>query len=77
MRGILGGSPEVLGLLGVDPFPDAPPRYVRLVYYKYRFATPAERRGEGVWWTRERLGELTAPIARQQLERRQGSAPST
>lgn len=66
MRGILRGSPEVLGLLGVDPFPDAPPRYVRLVYYKYRFATPAERRDEGVWWTRERLGELTAPIAREQ-----------
>lgn len=69
MGGILRGSSDVLGLLGTDPFPGDPPRYVRLVYYKYRFATPAERRDQGIWWTREHVGLLTQPITRQQLGR--------
>ena len=69
MGGILRGSPDVLGLLAVDPFAGDPPRYVRLVIYRYRFATPAERRDQGVWWTRELTGSLTSAITREQLER--------
>ena len=34
---LLEGSPEVLGLLRTDPFPDHPPRYVRAVVYDYHF----------------------------------------
>jgi len=69
MRGILRGSPDVLALLDDDPFADDPPRYVRLLYYKYRFATPAERREQNVWWTRELSSHLTQPITLEQLER--------
>ena len=69
MRGILRGSPDVLALLDDDPFADDPPRYVRLLYYKYRFATPAERRDQGIWWTRELSGPLTPAITLEQLER--------
>jgi predicted DCC family thiol-disulfide oxidoreductase YuxK len=50
---LLEGQPEVLGLLGHNPFPGAPPRYVRALVYDYRFATPAERRASGDWWKRE------------------------
>jgi hypothetical protein len=52
------GTPEVLALLGRNPFPGAPPRHVRTVLYDYRFSTPEERRHTGAWWVRERKGEL-------------------
>jgi len=52
------GTPEVLALLGRNPFPDAPPRHVRAVLYDYRFSTPEQRRHTGAWWVRERQGEL-------------------
>ncbi|HEX5387303.1 MAG TPA: lipase maturation factor family protein [Gemmatimonadales bacterium] len=55
------GTPEVLALLGRNPFPDAPPRYVRVVGYEYRFSTAEERRRTGAWWAREALGPLFAP----------------
>jgi lipase maturation factor 1 len=52
------GTPEVLGLLGRNPFPGAPPRYVQAVLYDYRFTTPEERRRTGSWWARERLEDF-------------------
>src|SRR5881398_553013 len=62
LRHLLQGTPEVLDLLGENPFPSGPPRYVRLVYYKYRFSTPTERARGGAWWQRERVGYLTEPL---------------
>jgi hypothetical protein len=53
---LLQGSPPVLRLLAVNPFPDRPPRYVRSLLYDYRFTTRAERRATGAWWTRTLLG---------------------
>jgi predicted DCC family thiol-disulfide oxidoreductase YuxK len=50
---LLEGQPEVLGLLGHNPFPGAPPHYVRALVYDYRFTTPAERKATGRWWRRE------------------------
>ena len=62
LRHLLQGTPEVLDLLDENPFPSGPPRYVRLVYYKYRFSTPTERARTGAWWQRERVGYLTEPL---------------
>ncbi len=53
MAKLLDGSPAVVGLLGKNPFPGSPPRYVRALLYEYRFTTPAERRATGDWWHRE------------------------
>jgi Lipase maturation factor len=53
---LLRGDPATLGLLGTNPFPGRPPRYVRAEYYTYRLTAPAERRATGRWWHRERLG---------------------
>lgn len=53
---LLKGSPSVLRLLKNNPFPDTPPRYVRALYYDYRFTTLAELRTTGNWWHRELLG---------------------
>jgi len=46
------GSPAVVGLLGRNPFPDRPPRYVRAVLYDYRFVDLATHRRTGEWWQR-------------------------
>jgi hypothetical protein len=51
---LLHADPGVLGLFRSDPFPDAPPRRVRAVLYRYTFAPPGN--AEGTWWRREKLG---------------------
>ena len=53
---ILRGTPAVLDLLGPNPFPDAPPRWLRIAFYDYTFTTPDERRSTGNWWKRQRQG---------------------
>jgi len=47
---LLQGSDDVLALLRENPFPDAPPKYVRATLYRYRFTTPEERELDGAWW---------------------------
>ena len=63
---LLEGSPEVLALLQRNPFPEAPPRYVRAELYEYRFATPQERHDTKAWWVRERKAEYVPPISMKQ-----------
>ena len=58
---ILRGSPDVLALLASDPFPDAPPRYLRAVLYTYSFTDAATRKADGAWWRREFEG-LYCPV---------------
>ncbi len=53
---LMQGSPPVLHLMGSNPFPDHPPRYVRAIIYSYRFTTPAERKATGRWWSRKLQG---------------------
>jgi predicted DCC family thiol-disulfide oxidoreductase YuxK len=55
---LLEGSPEVLGLLRENPFPDRPPRYVRARLFLYRFTEP----GSKDWWTRDEVGTYCPPI---------------
>jgi predicted DCC family thiol-disulfide oxidoreductase YuxK len=55
------GSPQVLNLLEMNPFPAKPPRFVRAVLYDYRFTNAEERRRTGAWWKRELRG-LYAPV---------------
>jgi hypothetical protein len=51
---LLAGDRAVLGLFAHNPFPDAPPRYVRVLLYHYRFAPPGDP--SGAWWTRDLVG---------------------
>ena len=53
---LLEGSPDVLGLLEHNPFPNRPPRYIRASFYRYHFTNFAERRESGGWWRREARG---------------------
>lgn len=49
---LLQGSPQVLDLMGKNPFPKAPPKYIRALIYDYRFTDFAKRRAFGDWWQR-------------------------
>lgn len=49
---LMQGSPQVLALLGKNPFPKAPPRYIRALVYDYQFTTIATRKKTGDWWQR-------------------------
>ena len=60
---LLDGSPEVLALMAGNPFPDAPPKYVRLKYFRYFFSSEEERASSGAWWVREPRGNLTEPVS--------------
>lgn len=69
MARLMENSKPVTALLKTNPFPDRPPRYVRALFYDYRFTTPNDRRETGAWWKRELLG-LYCPI----LQRRESQA---
>ncbi|HEY2387055.1 MAG TPA: lipase maturation factor family protein [Candidatus Binatia bacterium] len=51
----------VAPLFARDPFPDTPPKLLRVALYRYRFSDAPTRRATGDWWTRELLG-TTQPI---------------
>jgi lipase maturation factor len=60
---LLSGDGPVLRLLGRNPFPDAPPVWIRARYFHYRFTTRGERRATGAWWSREPAGDFLTPVA--------------
>ncbi|MGV9801552.1 lipase maturation factor family protein [Mycobacterium sp. NPDC003449] len=60
---LLQGDAPTLNLLRRNPFPEAPPRFVRARLYRYRFSTPHELRREHVWWHRTLLGDYVPPLA--------------
>ena len=53
---LLEGSPDVVALLGSNPFPNQPPRYVRAMAYEYTFTDSETHRRTGAWWKREPRG---------------------
>jgi hypothetical protein len=59
---LLEGSPDVLALLAANPFPAAPPRYIRAQVYEYNFTNMAEHRATGNRWRRELKGNYF-PVA--------------
>lgn len=60
---LLQGSPEVLKLIEKNPFPKAPPRYIRASLYRYRFSNFEEKRHFKVWWKREERGLYCPPLS--------------
>ncbi len=59
---LLQGDGPTLRLLRRNPFPDAPPRWVRARLFRYRFTTWRELRATQAWWVRRPVGELVGPI---------------
>jgi len=60
---LLQGSPEVTALLERNPFPKAPPRFIRAELYEYHFTDAATRRRSGEWWRRELKGIYLPPFS--------------
>ncbi len=60
---LLSNNHAVLGLLRSNPFPNAPPHFVRAQLYEYHFTTPAERHRTGNWWKRSLVGLYFPPVA--------------
>ncbi len=56
---LLQNDPGVVGLFAGNPFPEKPPRFIRAVLYRYRFA-PVNNPGR-LWWNRERIGDTWLP----------------
>ena len=55
---LLEGEKRILRLFARNPFPDAPPKFIRADWYRYRFTKPGERG----WWTRTYVGEYLPPV---------------
>jgi hypothetical protein len=64
---LLQGSHDVSGLLARNPFPDKPPRYIRAIFYRYRFTTVHELRQTGAWWKRQELREYLPTLSLEQF----------
>jgi Lipase maturation factor len=59
---LLGGERLPKRLLARDPFPDAPPRWLRADIWRYAFA-PGGAHDAGTWWRRERVGRFLPPLS--------------
>ena len=63
----LEGSRDVSRLLAKNPFSHEPPRYIRAMFYRYRFTTLRERSETGAWWKREELREYLPKVSLDQV----------
>jgi hypothetical protein len=59
---LLQGDRATLKLLRRNPLPKEP-KLIRARLYRYRFATPQERRDTGQWWVRSPAGEYLPPVS--------------
>ncbi|TMQ47982.1 MAG: lipase maturation factor family protein [Candidatus Eisenbacteria bacterium] len=58
---LLHGDRGVMSLLANDPFPGAPPHWIRASYYRYEFAPPGNP--GHAWWERQRVGDWLPPLS--------------
>ncbi|GAA3748892.1 lipase maturation factor family protein [Terriglobus aquaticus] len=64
---LLRNDASTLGLMGHNPFSEAPPTHIRALFYWYRYTDPQTKRSTGAWWTRELLGTYLPPVTLQHL----------
>ena len=58
---LLHNDQETLSLIAYNPFPDEPPKYIRVEFYKYEFANPWK---EDAVWKRTYLGIWLPPLSK-------------
>ncbi len=66
---LLTGDPAILRLMGKNPFAEAPPTFIRALFYRYRYTDWQIKRQTGAWWTRELLGTYLEPISLEALKK--------
>ena len=57
---LLHNDRNALSLFAGNPFPKAPPKYVRAILYRYKFAEPTN--ANGLYWTREKVDMWLPPM---------------
>ena len=57
---LLENDRPTLSLLATNPFPDAPPRHIRVDLYRYEMSPPTAK----TWWTRTRLDSWLPPLSK-------------
>jgi hypothetical protein len=67
---LLENERRILHLFARNPFPDAPPKFIRADWYRYRFTKPGERG----WWTRTYVAEYLPAVT---LPRAPDGVPET
>lgn len=72
LQALLEARPQVLSLVGHNPFPDHPPRTIRIALYDYRFADPQTQARTGQWWVRREAGLYFPPVSLDDLQRMRG-----
>ncbi|HTD98177.1 MAG TPA: lipase maturation factor family protein [Mucilaginibacter sp.] len=58
---LLHNDPGAVSLFASNPFPGKPPRFIRAVLYRYKFAKPGNP--QGLYWTREQIGEWIPAVS--------------
>jgi hypothetical protein len=61
---LLHNDAGTLSLLANNPFPNAPPHYIRAGLYRYQFAPL----GDKAWWKREQMGEWLPALSTDDAE---------
>jgi hypothetical protein len=70
---LLAGDKDVLRLLRGNPFPEAPPAFIRVCRYRYQFSSWDRLRRTGAWWERQPAGEFIAPVTLRDSAQEQAS----
>jgi len=71
---LLENDAAVLTLIARNPFPAHAPKYLRAVLYRYRFSDSETRQRDGVWWTRELIGDYSPLLSLQDRQQSGASA---
>jgi hypothetical protein len=58
---LLHNDAGTLSLIANNPFPNAPPHFIRAEFYRYEFAPLHDP--NGAWWKRKRIGEWLPPLS--------------
>jgi len=64
---LLHNDPGTLSLISENPFPDKPPNFIRIEFYRYEFLEP----GSDAVWKRTYLGNWLPPLSKSTPELRQ------
>jgi len=62
---LLQNDAPTLSLMDGNPFPNAPPKWIRATMYEYRFTTFDERLASRNVWMRTLVGEMMHPVSLQ------------
>ena len=60
---LLKGDPQSLSLISVNPFPQAPPKFVRAELFLYEFTDENERIKTENTWKRQKVGDYLEPVS--------------